>query len=231
MSEKIKQTQSMLAKHHGDGGEFAQLMEASYASRFNEQFWRMWERDIMPLLPPQPVVVDLGTGPATFIKHLVVKYPAIKAYGVECAPYMLQAVGQLPANAEVIEADLQDPQLPFTDNSVDAAIASVVVHEMHQPIRMFREMRRVLKPGARFYIYDWVRAPLQNYLRFMDNNPFDESLSLESLEDMFVHFIEHNRFSLDDLVFMIKNTGFQVINSALQNQGQHASLLVEKPHQ
>jgi len=55
MSEKIKQTQSMLAKHHGDGGEFAQLMEASYASRFNEQFWRMWERDIMPLLPPQPV--------------------------------------------------------------------------------------------------------------------------------------------------------------------------------
>ncbi|MCI0505863.1 MAG: class I SAM-dependent methyltransferase [Gammaproteobacteria bacterium] len=229
MSEKIKQTQSMLAKHHGDGGEFARLMEASYASRFNDQFWQMWEREILPYLPAAPVVVDLGTGPATFIKHLVAKYPGIKAFGVECAPYMLQAVGELPANAEVIEADLQDPHLPFVDNSVDAAIASVVVHEMHQPIRMFREILRVLKPAARFYIYDWIRAPLQNYLQIMGGNPFDETLPLESLEDLFIHFIEHNRFSLDDLVFMLKNTGFRIIDSAIQNQGQHAWLLVEKP--
>ena len=229
MSEKTKQTQSMLARHHGDGEEFARLMEESYASRFNEQFWQMWEQHIYPLLPQAPVVVDLGTGPATFIKNLVVKHPTIRAYGVECAPYMLQAVGELPANAEVIEADLQDLHLPFDNSSVDAAIASVVVHEMHQPVRMFREMFRILKPAARFYIYDWVRAPLENYLQFMDSNPFDETLSLEALEDIFVHFIEHNRFSLDDLVFMLKNTGFRIIDSALQSQGQHAWLLAEKP--
>jgi len=229
MSEKIKQTQSMLAKHHGNGKEFAQLMEESYAGRFNEQFWQRWEKDIYPSLPEAPVVVDLGTGPATFIKHLVSKYPAIKAYGVECAPYMLEAVGELPQNAKVIEADLQDPHLPFDDDSVDAAIASVVVHEMHQPVRMFREIFRILKPAARFYIYDWVRVPLQNYLQFMDRDPFDKTMPLEALEDLFVHFIEHNRFSLDDLVFMLKNTGFNIINSALQNDGQHAWLLVEKP--
>ena len=229
MSEKIKQTQSMLARHHGNGEEFAQLMEDSYASRFNEQFWQIWEQHILPLLPEAPVVVDLGTGPATFIKNLVAKYPAINAYGVECAPYMLHAVGELPENAKVIEADLQDPHLPFDDNSVDAAIASVVVHEMHQPVRMFREIFRILKPATRFYIYDWVRAPLESYLQFMDRNPFDETLSLESLEDLFVHFIEHNRFSLDDLVFMLNNTGFNVLDSELQNQGQHAWLLVEKP--
>ncbi|WP_455367108.1 class I SAM-dependent methyltransferase [Kaarinaea lacus] len=229
MSDKIKQTQSMLARHHGNGEEFAQLMEESYASRFNEQFWQMWEQQILALLPKEPVVVDLGTGPATFIKHLVAKYPATKAYGIECAPYMLEAVGELPENAKVVEADLQDPRLPFEDSSVDAAIASVVVHEMHQPLRMFRELFRILKPAARFYIYDWVRVPLQSYLQFMDRNPFDESLSLEALEDLFVHFIEHNRFSLDDLVFMLNNTGFHIIDSALQNQGQHAWLLVEKP--
>ena len=219
----------MLARHHGNGEEFAQLMEESYASRFNEQFWKIWEQQILPLLPTAPVVIDLGTGPATFIKNLVGKYPNIKAYGVECAPYMLQAVGELPANAKVIDADLQDPHLPFADNSVDAAIASVVVHEMHQPVRMFREMYRILKPSARFYIYDWVRAPLENYLQFMGSNPFDETLPLESLEDMFVHFIEHNRFSFEDLVFMLKNTGFHVIDSAIEKQGQHAWLLVEKP--
>jgi len=94
---------------------------------------------------------------------------------------------------------------------------------------MFREIFRILKPAARFYIYDWVRVPLQNYLQFMDRDPFDKTMPLEALEDLFVHFIEHNRFSRDDLVFMLKNTGFNIINSALQNDGQHAWLLVEKP--
>ena len=229
MSEKLNQTQSMLEKHHGNGEEFAKLMEETYAGRFNDEFWRMWEHHIQPGLPENPLVVDLGTGPATFIKNLVARYPNVTAYGVECASYMLQAVGELPANAHMIEADLQDPQLAFDNNSVDAIIASVVVHEMHQPVRMFKEMYRILKPGARFYIFDWVRVPLQTYLRKMERDPFDNSLSVEGLEDLFVHFIEHNRFSLDDLIFMLQNTGFKIIENALQNEGQHAWLLVEKP--
>ncbi|WP_455219165.1 class I SAM-dependent methyltransferase [Kaarinaea lacus] len=229
MSEKLKQTQSMLEKHHGDGEEFARLMEDTYAGRFNEAFWSMWENKIQPGLPANPVVVDLGTGPATFIKNLVTKYPDINAYGVECAPYMLEAVGELPANAHIIEADLQDPQLSFDNNTVDAIIASVVVHEMHQPIRMFKEMYRILKPGAKFYIFDWVRVPLQTYLRKMERDPFADNISLEDQEDLFIHFIEHNRFTLDDLVFMLQNTGFKIIEKALQNEDQHAWLLLEKP--
>lgn len=219
----------MLARHHVDGEAFARLMEDTFAGRFNGEFWKMWEKDMIPTLPDAPVVVDLGTGPATFIKALVEKYPKVTAYGVECAPYMLQAVGELPDNAKMIESDLQDPSLPLDDNSVDAAIASVVVHEMHQPVRMFREIHRVLKPSSRFYIYDWVRVPLQAYLQNAETDPFADNVSMEALENLFIHFIEHNRFSLDDLVFMLGKTGFGVIGSGSKNQGQHAWLLVEKP--
>jgi arsenite methyltransferase len=219
----------MLARHHGDGEAFAQLMVETCAGRFNDAFWQMWEQSIVPGLPQEPVIVDLGTGPGTFIKALVEKYPNVTAYGVECAPYMLQAVGELPANARVIEADLQEPALPFEDNSVDAAIASVVVHEMHQPIRMFREMHRILKPSSLFYIYDWVRVPLQAYLKNADIDPFAVDVSTDELEDLFLHFIEHNRFSLEDLVFMLNNTGFRVNDTGYKNEGQHAWLLVEKP--
>ena len=218
----------MLEKHHGDGEEFAKLMEETYAGRFNDEFWQRWEQLIQPRLSDGPVVVDLGTGPATFIKNLVSRYPNINAYGVECAPYMLEAVGDLPDNAHLIEADLQDPKLEFNDNSVDAIIASVVVHEMHQPIRMFKEMYRILKPGGRFYILDWIRVPLQTYLRKMECDPFDDQMTVESLEDLFVHFIEHNRFTLDDLIFMLQNTGFKILDHALKNEGQHAWLLLEK---
>ena len=219
----------MLAKHHGNGEEFAQLMEDTFAGRFNDEFWQMWDKAIMPGLSEAPVVLDLGTGPGTFVKALVNKFPAIQAIGVECAPYMLSAVGDLPKNAQVIDVDLQDPHLPFADNAIDVAIASVVVHEMVQPIKMFRELHRVLKPAAKFYIFDWVRVPLQSYLNNSEIKPFDANISQQELEVLFMHFIEHNRFSLDDLQYMLLNTGFTLIDSGYKNEGQHAWLLAEKP--
>ena len=60
-----------------------------------------------------------------FVKMLAEEYKNSKVYGVECAPYMLEAVGNLPSNAEIVESDLQNPQLPFENNSVDVAIKSI----------------------------------------------------------------------------------------------------------
>jgi len=228
MSDKIKQTHAMLAKHHRHGEEFALRMQESFAIRFNEDFWQLWASKIMPDLPEHPVVLDLGTGPATFIKTLVQRYSNIQAFGVECAPYMLQSIGKLPEGAHIIDADLQNPQLPLNDASVDVATCSAVIHEMHQPVRMFQELSRVLKPGARFYIFDWVRAPLQAYLDREGVNPFAGDMNLQSLEDIFIHFIEHNRFTVDDLKFMLQQTGYRIIDSGFRNNGQHAWLLAEK---
>jgi len=227
--DQTQQTVSMLEKHHGDGNEFAKLMEETFEGRFNEEFWKLWDRQILPGLPAEPLIVDLGTGPGTFIKTLASKYKNARVAGIECAPYMLSAVGELPVNAEIIEADLQQPHLPFDNNSIDAAITSVVVHEMIQPVRMFREVHRILKPSAKFYIYDWVRAPLQSYLKSSELNPFSDSMSQEDLENLFTHFIEHNRFSLDDLVFMLTSTGFDIVESGYRNEKQHAWILATKP--
>lgn len=223
-----QQTVEMLAKHHGDGSEFAKLMEETFAGRFNDEFWHLWNRSVASGLSKKPAIVDFGTGPATFVKTVADKYKNSKVYGVECAPYMLKAIGELPENAEIVEADLQNPQLPFDNDSIDVAVASAVIHEMIQPIRMFREIWRILKPGGKFYIYDWVRAPLEVYLGGSEVDPFDAEVSQEVLEDLFVHFIEHNRFSLDDLKFMLGRTDFNVIHSGFRSDQQHAWALAEK---
>ena len=223
-----KDTVSMLAQHHGDGEAFAELMEQTFENRFNEEFWSMWDSNFLPNLKQDSVVLDLGSGPGTLIKALANRHPELKVVGVECAPYMISAVGDLPANASLLEADLQNPRLEFADNSISAAITSAVIHEMIQPIRMFKELQRVLKTGARLYIFDWVRAPLESYLKRSETDPFEDDVSQDVLEDLFVHFIEHNRFSLDDLVFMLKHTGFDLLDSGFKNEGQHAWLLAEK---
>ena len=224
----MQQTQDMLAKHHRDGAAFAQLMKDTFADRFNETFWAMWSELMEPALPESPTILDLGTGPGMFLKALATRYPGAHAVGVECAPYMLDAATELPQGCEIITADLHDPHLPLDEGSVDAAVASVVLHEMHQPVRTLQEVYRCLKSGGRFYVLDWVRAPLAQYLADSELAVFDRETPVNELEDLFIHFIEHNRFSADDLVFMLEKTGFHILKKDALKDGRQARIIAEK---
>ncbi len=229
MNNKLQQTQAMLAKHHKDGEAFVQLMKDTYAGRFNDDFWALWNERIATVLDDAPVILDLGTGPGTFLRDVIERHPTARAIGVECAEYMLTSANdELPVGCEIIAADLHDPHLPLDDDSVDAVVASVVLHEMYQPVRTMQEMQRCLKPGGIFYVMDWVRAPLQQYLADSDLAVFDRSTPLDELEDLFIHFVEHNRFSIDDLAFMLENTGFRVLEKTPLRNGQMARLVAEK---
>jgi SAM-dependent methyltransferase len=224
----MKQTQDMLAKHHRDGEAFAQLMKDTFEDRFNDTFWAIWAELMEPALSDSPTILDLGTGPGLFLKALARRYPGVRALGVECAPYMLDAAEDLPANCEIFTADLHDPHLPLEEGSVDVAVASVVLHEMHQPVRTLLEMYRCLKPGGRFYVLDWVRAPLEQYLQDSELAVFDRATPVDALEDLFVHFIEHNRFSIDDLAFLLEKTGFRLLDKTPLKGGRQARLIAEK---
>lgn len=228
--EALEHTQAMLAKHHRDGENFAQLMKETYAGRFNKEFWSVWAEKIEPILPENPTVLDLGTGPGMFLKALVERYPGGRAIGVECAEYMIDAVENLPDNAEIMTADLHDPHLSLEDGCVDAVVASVVIHEMNQPVRALQEVYRCLKKGGRFYILDWVRTPLRQYLEaeMGDFSIFDRARPVDVIDDMFIHFIEHNRYTAEDLEFMLQKTGFRVIEKTLLKDGRHARLIAEK---
>ncbi len=230
MTDRLQQTQAMLAKHHRDGERFADLMKQSFADRFNDDFWAEWGRWVEPVYGERPVVLDLGAGPGMFVQALALRTPGIHAIGVECAPYMLEAAVELPEGCEMMAEDLHDPHLPLEDGSVDAAMASVVLHEMNQPLRTLQEVGRCLKPGGRLYILDWVRAPLEVYIRAQTEEArvFDKATSVDELEDLFIHFIEHNRFSREDLIYMLNMCGFSVLHSSIMKEGRYAHIVAEK---
>lgn len=230
MSERLQQTQAMLARHHRDGERFAKLMKQGFVERFNEQFWAEWARWIEPVYSADPVVLDLGAGPGMFVKALAERTPGLRAIGIECAPYMLAAAEALPAGAELLCQDLHDPQLPLANGAVDAAMASVVLHEMNQPLRTLQEVGRCLKPGGRLYLLDWVRAPLEVYIRAQtdEKRVFECGTPVDELEDLFTHFIEHNRFSREDLIYMLNMCGFSVLHSRLMKEGRYAQIVAEK---
>ncbi|MBF0471296.1 MAG: class I SAM-dependent methyltransferase, partial [Gammaproteobacteria bacterium] len=96
MPDSVTKTREMLALHHRDGVQFAQMMRDGFARRYDDNFWQFWQQWIEPVYSTQPLVLDLGTGPALFIGALGQRTPGIRAIGVECATYMLDAVAQLP---------------------------------------------------------------------------------------------------------------------------------------
>lgn len=231
MNDKtIQKTKAMLAKHHRDAEAFVQIMKETYAGRFNDEFWSVWKESIEPVLSESPVILDLGTGLGLFLKAITERNPKAKAIGIECADYMLAAVEGLPDNAEIFAADLHDPHLALEAGSVDAAVASVVLHEMNQPVRALQEVHRCLKPGGRFYVLDWVRTPLRQYLdaEATDWSVFDSAVPVKEVDDLFVHFMEHNRFSADDLAYLLQQTGFRVLEQTLLKEGRFARLIAEK---
>ena len=45
-----------------------------------------------------------------------------------------------------------DPALPFGDDTFDAAVVTVSIQYMVRPVEVFRDMHRVLRPGAGFHV-------------------------------------------------------------------------------
>lgn len=199
---------SLLAHHGGNGAIAAERTQESHLRNHDDDFWQFWHRWTQTHLPENGKLVDLGAGVGLFVQTMSQRFPALDVTGIECAPYMLERTVQLPDNARIVIDDLNAPSSQFAYGSLDTCIANMLVHELQQPILLFAQLHTWLKPGGRFILIDMVRQPLENYITHKHSDA--TTLGRETLEDLFQHFQEHNRYTSDDLVFMLQHCGFTV---------------------
>jgi len=215
-------TVAMLEKHHG-GAAFTQVMRETAAGRFDSGFWATWQQWIAPILSQPPVMADFGCGPAMLLHLLREKYPNAKLFGVEFAPYMIEAIDK--NLCELVVHDLHQSQIAIADHSLDVATSIHVLHELQQPLNNLREIRRCLKPGGRAIIMDWIRAPLVDYLA--NQQPDINTLQDDKLANVFTHFMEHNRYTQQDMTWLLKQVGFQVLHEETLPGGRFGRWVVE----
>ena len=87
---------------------------------------------------------------SSYVSHLPANttYPRVVGVGLNDDEMRLN-----PQLTEHLTIDLnRDPALPFADGEFDAAICTVSVQYLTQPVAAFREVARVLQPGGPFSV-------------------------------------------------------------------------------
>jgi SAM-dependent methyltransferase len=98
-------------------------------------------------LPKRAVLLDLMS---SWRSHLPPELMPVRVVGLGMNRSEME---DNPALTDVVVHDLnRDPHLPFPDAEFDAAVLTVSVQYMTNPIAVFADLGRVLKPGAPFVV-------------------------------------------------------------------------------
>lgn len=107
-------------------------------------------------------VVDVGTGTGFVAAGLAGR--AATVTGIDNSPAMLAVAARNLAALGVDNVGLAEGELgnlPLPNDSVDAAVANMVLHHVPDPARMLAEMARVVRPGGTVAITDEVEHPYE----------------------------------------------------------------------
>jgi ubiquinone/menaquinone biosynthesis C-methylase UbiE len=107
-------------------------------------------------------VLDVGTGTGFVAAGLAPL--ADRVIAIDNSPAMLHVAADNLAqlgidNVELCEGDLG--RLPLEDDSIDAAVANMVLHHAEDPAGMVAEMARVVRPGGWVAIADEIEHPYE----------------------------------------------------------------------
>jgi SAM-dependent methyltransferase len=96
-------------------------------------------------------VLDVGTGAGDAAARAAGRGAA--ATGVDIAFAMVEIAARCHPEARFVRASATE--LPFADESFDAAVGNIVIQHVAEPERATRELARVLVPGGRVALSTW----------------------------------------------------------------------------
>jgi ubiquinone/menaquinone biosynthesis C-methylase UbiE len=101
-------------------------------------------------------VIDVGCGPGVLTGPLVERCGVDGVAAVDPSASFVEAVRARYPELDVREASAED--LPYDDDTFDAAFAQLVVQFMSDPVTGLREMGRVTRPGGLVVASVWDHA-------------------------------------------------------------------------
>ncbi|MBV9149727.1 MAG: bifunctional demethylmenaquinone methyltransferase/2-methoxy-6-polyprenyl-1,4-benzoquinol methylase UbiE [Candidatus Eremiobacteraeota bacterium] len=174
-------TSTQESKDTSSKGTYVRDMFASIAPRYDlanrvltAGFDELWRRSAIDRLGvnTSDAILDLCCGTGDICFHLVRRDPTLNVTGVDFCTPMLERARQRAqrkaphAHLKFVEADVM--ALPFADTSFDGATMGFSLRNVVDIDATLKEIRRVLRPGARFVNLDVSKAPNRLFKRAFD---------------------------------------------------------------
>lgn len=122
----------------------------------------LWRKRLAAFLPSREglKVLDLATGTADALLALFKNNPNMQAgFGIDLSEKMLDIGRRKIVSHELEHAITLSPgdanEIPFNENTFDAATIAFGIRNVEDPRRVLNEMRRVLRPGGRAMILEF----------------------------------------------------------------------------
>jgi len=195
--------------------EFVARMVTTYPERFGEPFWAFFTDEVGSALPADFMAVDLGCGPGLFLHDLATRYPQATLYGYDVTPAMITYAKGLawPTRSPTLAIhDMAAQSLPLAAGSVHLLSMMSVLHLFDDPFVALAEIRRVLAPGGIFFLRDWIRSPLKDYLDWRQGNSGEDAIV--SRQRGFRLFPVHNKYTVEDWEWLLAQAGFHIRSRA-----------------
>ena len=124
---------------------------------------------------------------------------AAEVIATDLSPRMVELAQETGVDARI--ADVQD--LPFDDESFDAAVAAWMLYHVPDLERGLAEIARVLRPGGAFFATTNSRFHLQELRDLVGSGPSPSKFTREDGRDQLLrHFSSVDRIDVDgDLIF------------------------------
>lgn len=167
----------------------------------NQQLFEFKMSDMLGVGPGNNII-DLGCGKGR-IAHEVASHTGAKVHGlnydmdqIDQAKAFAEEAGMLGTQLDFTYGSFNDP-LPYADESMDGGYEVGAFSYAIDKVKLFTEIHRVLKPGARFSYCDWCK---------MNYNPND------------THHVKLLR-QLKPMVGMVEMPSPQEVESAFKDSG------------
>jgi ubiquinone/menaquinone biosynthesis C-methylase UbiE len=131
--------------------KFAGRYDEAFAP-FEKRFLARWRAETLAYLPENARLLEIGAGTGANFRF----YPDCKqAAAAEISFKMLEFARRKTDFIELVQTDAEN--LPFFEDSFDAAFATLVFCSIPNPQRAFGELKRVVKENGRIILLEHVR--------------------------------------------------------------------------
>lgn len=178
---------------HGDVGRFDEWAPTYEAHWMQRMVFEPIQKTLLELAAEQVSrpgsILDVGCGTGKLLRATSARFPEARLEGVDAAPHMVEtAIHLLPPGSSIHVREATAEALPFPDRQFDLVFSTMTFHHWADQAKGVSEVARVLTPGGRWLLCDFVGRGLVRVVtqllrlhRFLDRARLDALLAENGL--------------------------------------------------